>query len=156
PEHVLKNISISSTKIRKALLSGDINTAAACLGYDYFFSGLVVEGKKLGRTIGFPTANLQVTDQDKLIPAHGVYAVQVVMEGDDKIYGGMMNIGTRPTINGKERVIEVNIFDLEKDLYGKTLKVIFKKWLRNEEKFNNLDELKMQIGRDKADALIAL
>lgn len=155
PEHELQDVTISSTRIRKALLSGDISKASSYLGYDYFFSAVVVEGNKLGRTMGYPSANLQITEEEKLVPANGVYAVEVAISDDTNIYKGMMNIGLRPTIDGKERVIEVNIFDLDKDLYGKRMKVICKKWLRNEVKFNGLDELKAQLGKDKVDAMNA-
>lgn len=154
PEHVLKDITISSTGIRKALLSGDINTASSYLGYDYFFTAVVVEGDKLGRTIGYPTANLQVIEIEKLIPANGVYAVEVVIEGDTKIHKGMMNIGIRPTIGGQSRVIEVNIFGLDNDLYGLRLKISLKKWLRKELKFNGVDQLKEQLEKDKANAML--
>ena len=119
PEHVLQNVTISSTKIREALLNGDIGTANEFLGYNYFFSGLVIEGNKLGRTIGYPTANLQIADEQKLIPANGVYAVEVKVEGFDKVYKGMMNIGVRPTIDCTNRVTEVNIFDFDENIYGK-------------------------------------
>ncbi len=155
PEHILQNVTISSTKIREALLSGDIDTANEFLGYHYFFSGIVIEGNKLGRTIGYPTANLQISDAQKLVPAIGVYAVEVNVEGS-VTYTGMMNIGIRPTINGTTRVIEVNIFDFDEMIYGKTVKVSIKKRLRNEVKFNGLDSLKEQLAKDKKDALSAL
>ena len=156
PEHVLQNVTISSTKIREALLSGDIETANEFLGYNYFFSGLVIEGNKLGRTIGYPTANLQVADEQKLIPANGVYAVEVKVEGFDVIYKGMMNIGIRPTVDGTTRVTEVNIFDFDETIYGKTVKVSLVKRLRSEVKFNGLDALKEQLTKDKVDAIAAL
>jgi riboflavin kinase/FMN adenylyltransferase len=152
PEHVLQNVTISSTKIREALLSGDIDTANEFLGYDYFFSGIVIEGNKLGRTIGYPTANLQITDEQKLVPANGVYAVDVTVEDFGK-YKGMMNIGTRPTVNGTSRVIEVNIFDFDEMIYGKLVKVSLKKRLRSEIKFNGLDALKEQLAKDKENSL---
>ena len=156
PEHVLQDVTISSTKIREALLSGDIDTANEFLGYDYFFSGIVVEGNKLGRTIGYPTANLQVMDEQKLIPANGVYAVDVKIEGFEDTYKGMMNIGVRPTIDGTTRVTEVNIFDFDENIYGKNVKVSLRKRLRSEVKFNGLDALKEQLAKDKLDALSAL
>ena len=150
PEHVVKNATISSTGIRKALLAGDIEKAGSFLGYPYFFSGLVVEGNKLGRTIGYPTANLQIEDEQKLIPANGVYAVDVQL-GNRK-FKGMMNIGIRPTVGGSARVIEVNIFDFDEDIYGQTLKIILRKHLRNEIKFAGLEELKAQLAQDKEEA----
>jgi riboflavin kinase / FMN adenylyltransferase len=155
PEHILQNVTISSTKIREALLSGDIDTANEFLGYNYFFSGVVEEGNKLGRTIGYPTANLQLNDTQKLIPANGVYAVNVMLEGVGK-FKGMMNIGIRPTVQGTTRVTEVNIFDFDKMIYGKLLTVSLKKRLRDEVKFSGLDMLKQQLAKDKLDAMAAL
>ena len=156
PEHILLDVTISSTKIRQALLSGDIDTANEFLGYDYFFSGIVMEGNKLGRTIGYPTANLQITDVQKLIPANGVYAVELTVEGFAGNYKGMMNIGVRPTIEGTTRVIEVNIFDFDQAIYGKQVKVSLKKRLRDEVKFNGLDALKEQLAKDKVNAIDSL
>ena len=150
PEHVMKNITVSSTKIREAMLAGDIKTAAGYLGYDYFFSGNVIEGNKLGRTIGYPTANLHSDDEDKLIPGNGVYAVDAELQG--RKLKGMMNIGVRPTVDGTKRMIEVNLFDFDEDIYGQTMKVTLKHRLRSEVKFAGLDELKAQLARDKEDA----
>ncbi len=152
PEHVMKNITVSSTKIREAMLAGDIRTAADYLGYDYFFSGKVIEGNKLGRSIGYPTANLEPDDEDKLIPGNGVYAVDAELQGRN--LKGMMNIGVRPTVDGTKRMIEVNLFDFNEDIYGQTLKVTLKHRLRSEVKFAGLDELKAQLARDKEDAII--
>ena len=163
PVHVIDEASISSTKIREALLQGNIGVAAQFLGYDYFFEGLVVEGNKLGRTLGYPTANLQLQAADKLVPGNGVYAVEAEIIntiGKDPlpavVYRGMMNIGVRPTIGGIGRVIEVNIFDFDKDIYGSTLRVHLKKYLRGEQKFNGLDALKEQLAKDRQHALEAL
>jgi riboflavin kinase / FMN adenylyltransferase len=150
PEHVLTNITISSTKIRAAMLEGDIEKAATYLGYNYFFSGTIIEGNKLGRTIGYPTANLQIEDEYKLIPSNGVYAVDVLL--GTRMYEGMMNIGMRPTVDGKKRTIEVHIFNFDEDIYGQTMKVTLKKWLRSEVKFAGLDELKAQLAKDKVNA----
>jgi riboflavin kinase/FMN adenylyltransferase len=147
PKHVLQDVAVSSTKIREALLAGNVEKAEKYLGYQYFFTGKVVEGNKLGRTIGYPTANLQIEHDDKLIPANGVYAVDVQL-GDRKLKG-MMNIGVRPTVDGKKRAIEVNIFDFDEDIYGQNLKVIIKKRLREEVKFAGLEELKAQLAKDK-------
>ena len=161
PEHVLHHVTISSTKIRQALFEGDIATANECLGYDYFFEGRVVDGNKLGRTLGYPTANIHVADKNKLVPANGIYAVtvQLAKENDEAdfsssvILKGMMSIGIRPTIGGEDVVIEVNIFDFENDIYGRNLRVYLKKYLRPEVKFNNLEELKDQIAKDKINSL---
>lgn len=147
PEHILKDITISSTKIRNALISGDIDTAAAYLGYQYFFTGKVIEGNKLGRTIGYPTANLLIENENKLIPADGVYAVDVTI--NQAFYRGMMNIGNRPTIEGKIRTIEVNIFDFDKEIYSEEIKITLKKLLRKEIKFKGLEELKNQLAKDR-------
>lgn len=152
PERILQNVTISSTKIREALLSGDIKTANDFLGYDYFFSGKVVEGNKLGRTIGYPTANLQVEHEEKLIPGNGVYAVDVVITTESNRLKGMMNIGIRPTVGGSARVIEVNIFDFDKEIYGANVKVYLKRKLRDEIKFTGLDALKEQLAKDKLEA----
>jgi riboflavin kinase / FMN adenylyltransferase len=156
PEHVLQDITISSTKIRTALLDGDIATASEFLGYPYFFSGKVVEGNKLGRTIGYPTANLSIEDEYKLIPGNGVYAAEVIVNGEssDVSLKGMMNIGVRPTVGGTiNRVIEVNIFNFDADIYGQELTVFVKTKLRDEIKFNGLEELKKQLAKDKEDSL---
>jgi riboflavin kinase/FMN adenylyltransferase len=153
PEHILKDITISSTKIRTALLSGQTATAAAYLGYNYFFSGIVIEGNKLGRTIGYPTANLKIENENKLIPGDGVYAVDIAI--NKKFYKGMMNIGNRPTVDGKKRTIEVNIFNFDQDIYGETLTITLKKYLRSEVKFNGLNALKKQLAMDKIAAMEA-
>jgi riboflavin kinase / FMN adenylyltransferase len=150
PELVLKNITISSTKIREAMLAGEIEKAALFLGYNYFFSGLVVVGNKIGRTIGFPTANLQIEDEFKLIPANGVYAVDVLL--GTRTLKGMMNIGFRPTVDGKKRTIEVNIFDFDEDIYGEELTITLKNTLRLEVKFESLDALKAQLAKDAVHA----
>ncbi len=158
PEHVLRDITISSTKIRAALLSGNIETANEFLGYPYFFTGKVVEGNKMGRTIGYPTANLQIEDEYKLIPCNGVYAVEIQKSKvKSKKFNGMMNIGFRPTVGGTtNRVIEVNIFDFDEDIYGEELTVSVKKKLRDEVKFNGLEELKKQLAKDKEDSKLTL
>lgn len=152
PEHVLTNATISSTKIRAAMLDGDIEKAALYLGYHYFFSGVVIEGNKLGRTIGYPTANLIIKNELKLTPANGVYAVDVQL--GTRNLKGMMNIGIRPTVDGTKRVIEVNIFDFDEDIYGETLKITLKKNLRSEVKFAGLEELKAQLAKDKEHAML--
>ena len=171
PVHLLNEASVSSTRIREAIGHADLATANRLLGYDFFFSGRVIEGNKLGRTLGYPTANLQIDDTEKLIPGDGVYAVEVaevasqLSEEGTSTAGpfdnphpmkGMMNIGIRPTVDGTRRVIEVNIFDFDGDLYGKTLRIFIKKHLRGEQKFAGLDALKQQLGKDKENAVAAL
>ena len=151
PEHVINQITISSTKIREALLNADVNTANNYLGYAYFFEGVVVEGNKLGRTIGYPTANLFIEDAEKLIPGNGVYAVEVTL--NKAIIKGMMNIGVRPTVDGTKRTIEVNLFDFDADIYGSKMRVSVKHFLRGEQKFNGLEELKNQLALDRLNAV---
>lgn len=144
----INELNISSTRIRKAIDEGDIKTANEFLGYSFFVTGTVVKGKQLGRTIGYPTANVLVEDADKLIPKIGVYAVNVVLKG--VTYKGMLNVGTNPTTDTDNKIkIEVNIFDFDKDIYGEIIKVEFVKWIRGEEKFANLDELKQALANDK-------
>jgi len=159
PEHVLNHITISSTKIRTSLQTGDLETAKECLGYDYFFEGKVVDGNKLGRKIGYPTANLEIENKNKLIPENGIYAVTLEIgdysQNDGKafvsqsLHNGMMSIGIRPTIEDNRRTIEVNIFDFNKDIYGRIVRVYVKYYLRNEEKFDTMEELRNQIYRDE-------
>jgi riboflavin kinase/FMN adenylyltransferase len=156
PEHILHDITISSTKIRKQLLEGSISTANELLGYDYFFSGNVITGKQLGRTIGFPTANLAINNESKLIPGNGVYAVTVQIENDKTIFNGMMNIGVRPTFEKTERAIEVNIFDFESSIYDKELTVHIRARLRDEIKFDGIDSLKNQLNKDREMAVLHL
>jgi riboflavin kinase / FMN adenylyltransferase len=161
PAHILDHITISSTRIRNALNSGEVAIANECLGYDYFFEGKVIEGNKLGRTLGFPTANLEIKHKNKLIPADGIYAVNVSIGKENAIvdtfiaesfHEGMMSIGIRPTIGDNKRMIEVNIFDFNENIYGRILRVYLKYFLRKEKKFNNLEELKNQIAIDEINA----
>lgn len=156
PQQVLNEIAVSSTKIRQALASGHIETANQLLGYPYFFKGYVIEGNKLGRKLGYPTANLQMQDPDKLVPANGVYAVEAQIEGERRILKGMMNIGTRPTVDGTRRSIEVNIFDFDEDIYNRHLKVYVKYHLRNEVKFEGLEKLIEQLHLDKEQSIALL
>jgi riboflavin kinase/FMN adenylyltransferase len=150
PEDI-DQITISSTKIRNSLLSGDVDTANAYLGRPYSFCGTVVHGKKLGKTIGYPTANLDINHPNKLIPANGVYAVQCKVDG--QIYGGMMNIGNNPTVPGKDFSIEVNIFDFSADIYGKVVEIFVIARIRDEKKFGNIEELALILHLDKKNAL---
>jgi riboflavin kinase/FMN adenylyltransferase len=152
PEHVLNEIIISSTRIREALQRSDVGTANKFLGYEYFFAGQVVEGNRLGRTIGYPTANLSIAEEEKLVPGNGVYAVKVTIGADETVFRAMMNIGVRPTINGTKRTIEVNIIDFDKDIYGEVMKVYLFAYLRGEGKFKGLDALKEQLAKDKTAA----
>jgi riboflavin kinase/FMN adenylyltransferase len=151
PAKDIENIEISSTKIRKALQTGDVKTAATYLGHSYTLSGKVVEGLKLGRTIGYPTANIVVDDTYKLIAADGIYAVKLKHKG--KMYSGMLSIGNNPTVEGKGHSIEVNIFDFNETIYGDTVTVYFIERLRDEQKFDSLEELKKQLKKDEADSL---
>ena len=140
-------ISVSSTKIRKALETGDITTATDYLTHDFRLSGIVVKGNNLGHKLGFPTANLKVVDRHKLIPANGVYSVKVLFQG--AAYKGMLNIGIRPTIDGEEKTIEVHIIGFDTDIYGEEISLVFEKWIRDEQKFESLDALKIQLEKDK-------
>jgi len=152
PKHVLDEISISSTRIRESLLEGKIEVADKLLGYEFFFSGVVVHGNKLGRKLGYPTANLKIQDEEKITPGNGIYAVYPQTEDSPERLKGMMSIGFRPTVDGKQRVIEVNIFDFDEEIYDQTLKVYVKKYLREEIKFNNLEDLVKQIDQDKIES----
>jgi len=157
PKHILEEISISSTNIREALLHHNIEMANKLLGYEFFFEGEVVHGDKLGRQLGYPTANLKINDAEKIIPGDGIYAVYARVNGQSSMVNkGMMSIGFRPTVDGKKRVVEVNIFDFEKEIYGQTIRVFVKKYLRPEVKFNSLPELIAQIDNDKVESLKVL
>lgn len=140
-------VSVSSTKIRNALAEGDINTANQFLGYPYMLTGTVVKGRQLGRTIGYPTANIAVPEAYKLIPKAGVYVASAMVEG--KEVPGMMSIGTNPTVGGMEQSIEIHLFDFDADLYGKTLQLNMHHRLRNEEKFASIEILKDKLDEDK-------
>jgi riboflavin kinase/FMN adenylyltransferase len=146
-EQLVDEIAVSSTKIRKALNEGKITISAKYLGRNYSIKGTVVKGLQLGRTIGYPTANLIVDSENKLIPSDGVYAVKVIVNSNT--FGGMLNIGNNPTVEGKGRSIEVNIFDFSEDIYNQSISIIFVNKLREEEKFNGLDALKTQLEKDK-------
>lgn len=161
-EKIINESIVSSTLIRKALLENDIETANACLGYNYFFEGIIVDGNKLGRTLGYPTANIVVNDEAKLIPANGIYITTARLINDYQsiapneikdVLQGMLSIGVRPTINGSDRTIEMNIFNFEKEIYGATLQVFVHKYLRPELKFDTLDALKVQMNKDKENSI---
>lgn len=147
----IQDVSVSSTKIRKALQDGTMALANEYLGYAYFLTGEVVKGKQLGRTIGFPTANIQIEEEYKLIPKNGVYVVKTSI--DQKEVFGMMNIGYNPTVNGQKQTIEVNLFDFDADIYGQKLEISLLQYLREEQKFGSVDLLKEQLNLDKKTAL---
>jgi riboflavin kinase/FMN adenylyltransferase len=147
----IQDVSVSSTKIRKALQDGNMSLANEYLGYAYFLTGEVVKGKQLGRTIGFPTANIQIKEDYKLIPKNGVYVVKTFI-GQKEVFG-MMNIGFNHTVNGQKQTIEVNLFDFDADIYGEKLEISLLKYLREEQKFGSVDLLKEQLNQDKKTAL---
>lgn len=149
----LNEVAVSSTKIRNALSDGNIELANSFLGYNYAITGMVVQGKQLGRTIGFPTANISINEDYKLIPNSGVYVVECKIENQS--YFGMMNIGTNPTVENtnQKQKLEVNIFDFDQDVYGKSINISFLKRIRSEQKFGSLDALKAQIANDKVTSL---
>lgn len=149
--YVTDDTTVSSSVVRRLLAEGNVSMAAKLLEYPYQLEGTIIHGCKLGRTIGFPTANISVNDADKIIPRIGVYAVWVYL--DDKQYKGMLYIGDRPTVNnGKDISVEVNILDFDQDIYDKVLKVSFVEFIRNDEKFNSLEELKQQLAADREES----
>lgn len=171
PEQDVNDLAVSSSRIRKAVLSGEISLANQFLGYAFFITGKVIRGDQIGRTLGYPTANLFIEESYKLIPADGIYAVEVEVKGErqkvedtanslstgegwgEASKKGMAYIGHRPTINGMTRNIEVNIFDFNQDIYNHILKMIFHSFIRHDVKFAGLEELTKQLGRDKESVL---
>lgn len=170
PGHVIDENTVSSTRIRQALLDSDLEQANGLLGYDYFFEGTVVDGNKLGRELGYPTANLHMENGEKLVPGNGIYVVEAavvknpshisllpsVQAGGAPVaptLQGMMSIGIRPTITDNRRTIEVNLFDFNEDIYGRCLRVYVKQYLRPELKFDGLDALVAQLAQDKIDSM---
>lgn len=152
PEQDINDVAVSSTKIRNAILSGDAKTASEFLGYAFQLTGKVIKGDQLGRVLGFPTANLFIEENYKLIPSDGIYAVSIEFnteEKNSKAAMGMAYIGHRPTINGMSRNIEVNIFDFDEDIYGHTIRVNFLDYLRGDVKFNSLEDLRQQLTKDE-------
>lgn len=145
------DITISSTKIRNAINNGDIELANQFLGYSFSFTGKVVKGKQLGRTIGFPTANINVENSSKILPKNGVYLVEGIWDGNS--HKGMMNIGIKPTLNEKEKTIEVHFLDTNADLYDKEITVRVHKFIREEQKFDSIESLKNQLDLDKKTAI---
>jgi len=154
PAQDIDHVAVSSTRIRQALETGNIPSATAYLGRPYSLTGQVVPGRQLGRTINSPTANIAVTDLHKLIPAQGIYAVQVKI--NDQVYGGMLSIGTNPTVGGTTQTIEVNIFDFDANIYGQSLTIFFIAYIRPEEKFDGLEQLQIKLQHDKETALALL
>lgn len=150
-EQDIHDVAVSSTQIRKALLCGDVALAATFLGYHFSIRGRVIKGDKIGRTIGFPTANIFVEETYKLIPSDGIYAVTVRL--NEGTFKGMAYIGQRPTINGMTRNIEVNIFDFNQEIYGQDITMTFMEFLRHDVKFTGLEALKAQLQQDKEDTL---
>ena len=146
-EQVINHVAVSSPKVRKALLEGDIVSANQLLGHRFSFRGKVVEGDKIGRTIGFPTANIEIPEPYKLIPAIGIYAVRIQV--GNVVRNGMLYIGHRPVIDGKILRIEVNIFDFDEDIYGQEIQVIFVSRIRGDMSFKDLQGLKEKLNEDK-------
>ena len=151
PAQDIDDVSVSSTKIRNALHNGSLKTANKYLGYHYIIHGTVVNGKKLGGKIGYPTANINVKEDYKLIPKTGVYVIKTTINNTS--YYGMMNIGYRPTVDGKHQTIEAHLFDFNGDLYGKSLKIEFLYFLRDEQKFDSVDDLILQLKKDRQNTL---
>ena len=159
PKQVLEQSAVSSTRARKALLHQEIETATELLGYPYFFEGTIIRGDQIGRTIGYPTANIQINHEDKLVPGDGVYAVNVVIKNEKykhQSFGGMMYIGSRPVVNGKRRVIEVNIFEFDDDIYDATMRVSVIAYVRGDMPLNGLEALKNQLAIDQVNCEKAL
>jgi|TARA_B110000240_G_scaffold198243_1_gene257594 riboflavin kinase/FMN adenylyltransferase len=150
PAQDIDSVSISSTKVRRALHAGSLKTANNYLGYNFMLNGTVVNGKKLGGTIGYPTANIDVKETYKLIPKTGVYVVKSTL--DKKIVFGMMNIGSRPTVDGNHQTIEVHFFDFNQDLYNQNLTIELMYFLRDEHKFDSIDSLVHQLKKDEETA----
>jgi len=147
----INDVSVSSTKIRNALINGDIKTANDYLGYNYMLTGDVKKGKGLGRKLNFPTANLFIEEEYKLIPKNGVYVVKSFL--NEKLFYGMMNIGFNPTVGGSSKNIEIHFFNFKADLYGQNIQIDILERIRDEHKFNSLEELKVQLAKDKETSL---
>lgn len=151
PAQDINDVSVSSTKIRTALKEGNLKTANTYLGYQYMLSGIVVSGKQLGGTIGFPTANIEVKEPYKLIPSTGVYVIRTQI--NSVLFSGIMNIGFNPTVLGKHQTIEAHLFNFSEDLYGKKITITLIHFLREEQKFNSVEELVAQLNVDKENAI---
>lgn len=154
PRQDIDHIGVSSTKIRNSLKSGEIHLSNSLLGRYYSISGKVIDGKKKGRELGFPTANIQLDEEYKQLPSDGSYAVHILVKG--LMYKGMLNIGFKPTVDGSARTVEVNIFDFDQQIYGVDITIQFVRALRKEMKFNSIEELRNQLVKDKEEALMIL
>tara|TARA_B100001029_G_C14986359_1_gene409212 strand:+ start:153 stop:1091 length:939 start_codon:yes stop_codon:yes gene_type:complete len=150
-KEINKNFEISSSSIRKEILTGNLKKANIMLGYDFFITGNVIRGDGIGKKIGYPTANLSLINDGKIIPGNGVYVCKILL--NKKYFGGMLNIGIRPTVDGKERRVEIHIFGINFNLYEKTLKIILIDKIRDESKFNSLEELKTQLIKDEISSI---
>lgn len=150
-KEINKNFKISSSEIRNEILKGNMSKVSTMLGYKYFIKGEVIKGDGIGKKLDFPTANIKIHKEDKILPSDGVYAGYAIIS--DKKFIGMINIGKRPTVEGKERRVEMNIFDYNDMLYGKEMKISFIKRIRNEQKFKNLDDLSNQLKKDKLETI---
>ena len=151
PAQIIDDVSVSSTKIRRALEEGDIRTANEYLGYNYLLSGTIKKGKGLGKQIDFPTANLHIEEPYKLVPKNGVYVVRSKRNG--KVVYGMMNIGFNPTVEGKTRSKEIHFFDFNEDLYNKKIQIELLDRIRDEVKFDSVEALREQLKKDKETSL---
>ncbi len=149
PAQDIDDIKVSSTKIRKSIEAGDIPTAVSYLNHDFVVRGAVVKGEGIGRTLDFPTANIQIPNIHKMIPADGVYPVRATLTRTGQTVLGMCNIGNRPTVSGRDKTIEVHLFDFESDIYGETVELSFEKRIRTEQKFESVDALKTQLQKDE-------
>lgn len=149
PEQDIDDVAVSSTRIRTALLDGKIELANTLLGYQFFITGKVVRGDQIGRQIGYPTANIVIEERYKLIPSDGIFAAKIKV--NDVLYNGMAYIGSRPTINGVTRNIEINIFDFNEEIYNQQVTLYFYNYVRGDIKFTGLDDLKIQLAKDKID-----
>lgn len=154
PRHDIDDVGVSSTKIRAALQEGKVDLAEEYMGRSYTVQGKVVSGQRIGGQLGFPTANIELEAAYKVVPKDGVYAVRVDLDGSS--HDAMLNIGARPTVDGVGRVIEAHLFDFDQDIYGKMIKVSFVQRLRDEQKFDSLEDLKVQLNQDKVDSLAVL
>ncbi len=151
PEQDINDVAISSTRIRETLSKAEIETANTFLGYPFFITGKVVRGDQLGRQLGYPTANIMIEERYKLVPGDGIFAVKVQVNNNE--YNGMAYIGIRPTLNGMKQRIEVNLFGFNEDIYYQPIRMEFLHFVRHDMKFNNLDELKIHIAKDKEEVL---
>lgn len=154
PEQDINDVAVSSTKIRNAILDGNVTVANKYLGYNFSLRGIVKKGDQIGRTLGFPTANISLAESYKIIPTDGIYAVNVFIK--DRKLQGMLYIGDRPTVQGKSKVIEVNIFDFSEDVYDQLIKVEFLQYIRGDKYFNSLEELKDALAKDELSVRTAL